>query len=303
VETIVVRLLKKKKSKRRPKKGRKGVARLSGGLRTSLRVVLACLCIGVIVVGGVLGTAKLERFVLGQPAFQTRPRITLLNVPEGLEETLKAVVDPVSQGSWADPALCERIATALSESGWVDKVQLVRRHGDGRVDVECAYRTPVALVQIGANYYAIDAHGVRLPGTYGYHPSLVMVQGVAERAPPAGALWNGGDVAAAVTIIELLHDEPFYDQVSGVLVGNYGGRMNREESHVQLATAPSGGRIMWGSAPGQEIEENSVTQKVALLRENFQKWGSIDAGRRHIDISVFPDRFVTRDVTSPDGHW
>jgi len=102
-------------------------------------------------------------------------------------------------------------------------------------------------------------------------------------------------------IVMLLYQEPFFDQISGILVDNYGGRRDKREPHVQLATAPEGGRIVWGSAPGEEIEENTVEQKLALLRENFRRWGRIDAGRWYIDISLFPDRFTTRGADLSDS--
>ena len=57
--------------------------------------------------------------------------------------------------------------------------------------------------------------------------------------------------------------------------------------------APSGSLIVWGSAPGLEIEENSMGRKIQILERNFLTTGHIDAGYDCIDISAYSDRFTT----------
>ena len=61
----------------------------------------------------------------------------------------------------------------------------------------------------------------------------------------------------------------------------------------QAARGGAGGRIIWGSAPGAEIEENTVAEKLELLRSNYRRFGRADAGRGVIDVSVHPDRIIT----------
>ena len=72
----------------------------------------------------------------------------------------------------------------------------------------------------------------------------------------------------------------------------YGGRRDPRACHIELMTDQAGGRIRWGSAPGSELEENGVQQKLALLRENFSKTGRVDARHAVIDVSTFPDRYT-----------
>ena len=149
------------------------------------------------------------------------------------------------------------------------------------------------MVQSRDGFVLIDDEGVRLPGRYPYSSSFALIQGVAGRPPAPGQRWETGDVAAGLSLWKLLSAEPFAEQITAVLVHNYGGRQRAEAAHIELATDQAGGRVIWGSAPGEEIEENSAAQKLAILRHNHRLHGRIDAGRPVIDISTFPDRFTT----------
>jgi hypothetical protein len=175
----------------------------------------------------------------------------------------------------------------------VQRVDQVLRLPDGRIEVRCRYRTPFALVQSGGGFVLVDGEGVRLPGQYPYSPSLPLVQGVAAPAPDQGQLWDAPDLAAGLKILTRLAGEPYADQVTAVLVHNHGGRRSPRSAHVELATDRAGGRIIWGSGPGEEIEENTAAQKMAILQRNYELHGRIDAGLPVIDISTFPDRFTT----------
>jgi len=258
------------------------------------RRVASCIGLVVVIAAAAWGATRLEAYVVAQDTYQSAPSITLVDVPEGLEESLLRLIRAVTDRAWVDPQLCRDVAEVLSLSPWVEEVRAVRRGPEGHLRVTCRYRTPAAMVQIGSEFYIVGADRVCLPGVYRYHPSLVVVQGVRGLAPDPGDVWAGDDLKAAIDLIQLLHREPFFEQITGVLVENYDGYLDRSKPHILLATAPGDGRIAWGSAPGKEIEESTVDQKLALLRENFRRWGRIDAGRRYIDVSVYPDRFTTR---------
>jgi hypothetical protein len=148
------------------------------------------------------------------------------------------------------------------------------------------------MVAHEGEFLLVDAEGVRMPGLYRYEPSWMLIQGVAHPAPQPGVRWPGDDLRAALAVQTLLSEEPFRSQITGVIVENAGGRLEARRSHVELATDRPGGRIRWGSAPGREIEENSVEQKLRLLRANFLHQGRADAGHPIIDISTLPDRFT-----------
>lgn len=259
--------------------------------------IVAAVVIGVLILtsSAVWGTRKLEAYVRARPEFQSPPRIVLTDVPDGLTDRIMDIVSSAAAGPWIDDAICQRIAEALSQSAWVERVNSVRRFADGRVAVSCEYRSATALVQSGGGFYLIDDRGVRLPGRYQYHPAFVVIQGVVAAVPAPGTAWPGADVRAALAILDRLRDEPFFDQIGGVLVENYGGRQDKRQAPIELVTTPPpAGRLIWGSAPGEEIEENTVEQKIRLLGEIYRQWGRIDAGHDIIDISTFPDRFAVR---------
>ena len=95
-------------------------------------------------------------------------------------------------------------------------------------------------------------------------------------------------------MISLLGAEPYAAQLTAVLVDNFRSPSRAGRCPIELATDRAGGRIRWGSAPGTELAENSVDEKLAILRENFRSTGRADAGHAVIDISLFPDRFTIR---------
>lgn len=290
----------KKRSKRRTGNGRKpkraGHPVWAARGRSIIRMAVV-LAIAATVAGAIWGTERLESYVRAQPEYQVPPKIVLTDVPPSLAEKVYKILAPFNLRPWSDPQLCRAIATALDDSAWIERVHWVRRFGDRRVLISCAYRMPAALVQVEHGFCLASDDAVRLPGRYGYHPSLVLIQGAGGHLPAPGESWQAGDVRAALDIIKLLHDEPYFNQITGVLVENYGGRLNKRLPQVVLATAPGSGRIVWGSAPGEEIEENTAAEKIGILRENYRRWGRIDAGRDSIDVSVFPDRFTTPSPT------
>lgn len=214
------------------------------------------------------------------------PQLTVLAHAE-LEDSLLSLLD----GPWTDDRLCRAMAQKLERVGWVASVRHVRRFNDGRFDVRCSYRIPVAMVQFGDEYFLVDDDGVRLPGIYRADASWQLIEGVASKPPDPGISWNATDIKAALRLLRSMRGEPFMHQVAAIDVSNFMGRSRPSEVHVVLHTTQEDGRILWGSAPGAEIEENSVKQKLTILRENYLRTGRADAGHPVIDISTFPDRF------------
>lgn len=241
--------------------------------------------------------ARLDAHVEGQLRQRIdRATVTFVDLPQTLTELaigdLQDSVSDLLGGDWIDDRVCRVMATRLASVAWVDKVGFVRRTGNGRFEISARYRLPVAMVQHEGGFLLIDRVGRRLPGGYNYDPAWKLIQGVDRRAPEPGERWGSDDVQAALAILAALEEEPFGDEITAVLVENVGGRVDPRRSHVQLATDRVGGRILWGSAPGLELEENTMEQKFAILRENHRRTGRADAHHPVIDISTFPDRFT-----------
>jgi len=254
--------------------------------------------LGIALVGTVvIGMSSLERHVLGNVADSAAPTIAFVDLPGQLvgladRNLHDSLAEILARRSWLDTRTCREMSDRLENVGWVAKVNHVRRTSDGRFEVSGQYRVPFAMVQHEAEFFLVDGRGVRLPGTYLYDPQWRLVQGKAAPPPLPGSQWEGDDLQAGLNVLRVLQSETFANQLTAVLVGNYDGRVDSKESHLELATDRAGGRIHWGSAPGRELAENSVEQKLAILRENYRRTGRADAGHPVIDISTSPDRFT-----------
>ena len=288
------------------KRGRKAKNRRPGywstmseeARRRVLHVGLKVVASGALVAAGVFTIGRIEAQVVGELRSLGFADSTLLivDVPEVLrgiaDTTLIDALTPVLGDDWLEAGLCERLANRAEAVGWVRRVQAVRRRPDGRFEVRCEYRLPMAMVQSRGGFHLVDRQGVRLPGEYSYDARWMCIHGVSAAPPRPGALWMGDDLQAGLDLIELVSRQEYGEQIEGVVVDNAQGRVDPRKSHLELATDRPGGRIRWGSAPGREIEENSVAQKLRILDANFRTTGRIDADHLVIDVSTLPDRFL-----------
>jgi len=260
------------------------------------RVWLSVLAASTLLAGSV-ALGKLETHV---DAILLRDRpdasVTLENLPAeiaGLAEAdIRNQLADFLDRNWTDNHLCRDMARRLGKSPWVRRVEHVRRTSAAVFQIRCDYRLPVAIVQQGSDFLLVDRFAVLLPGVYRYDPGWKLIQGVGAAAPGAGQGWAGADLSAALDILAAIEAEPFSDQITAVLVDNFDGRRDARASHIELATDQAGGRIRWGSAPGRELVENGVEQKLAILRENYHRTGRADAHHPVIDVATFPDRFT-----------
>jgi len=260
--------------------------RVGGGLTFLLFAALAVF----------LGVSRLDAHVRQELVDRASPTLSFTDLPApivGLAQSDldRALADLLLQ-DWTADQLCRDMAQRLTGVSWVAEVNHVRRHGDGQFAISCRYRVPFAMAQKGAEFFLVDREGVRLQGTYRYDPAWPLIQGASAAAPAPGKPWPGEDVQATLAIIKALANRPFRYQITAVLVDNFNGRRDPRHSHIELATDRAGGRIQWGSAPGRELEENTVEQKLAILEANYQQTGRVDAHHAVIDVSTFPDRFT-----------
>ncbi len=265
--------------------------------RRLLRAAACLLAVGAAVAGAGVGLSKLEAHVEAKLLDRfPRAAVVFMDLPDRMrplaESSLLESVTDLLEGNWLEPALCRQLAERIRDVAWVRALNAVRRTPDGRFEVSADYRVPAAMVQQQGVFTLVDQDGVRLPGRYRFDPRWPLLQGVRGPSPDVGRKWEGADVAAGLAVVEALAGEPFRTQITAVLLDNYSGRANPRASHVELATDRTGGRIRWGSAPGFEVEENTLEQKVAILRATFSQTGRVDAEYPVIDISTFPDRFI-----------
>ncbi len=196
-----------------------------------------------------------------------------------------------------DAGLAARLGEALADprTGWVKSVERVRIEPSGDVSVKCRFREPAAWVRIQQDCYLIDSHCVRLPGRYELADCaggpLLIIEGVSERPPDVGQVWNGEDLKSGLFLSAMLADKPFRHQVSGIILANHDGRLDRSRPHIELATDRPGSRIWWGRPPGDDFgTEITGTQKLMLLETLYRQWGRIDMNRSYVNIMTWPDR-------------
>ncbi len=272
------------------------------------KVVLNVAVLAGLAAAAVVGLPRLEMYVSGLPEYQHELEIRLVDPPAWLAANQHIVRDIVQRsGVHVDdtrltPGLARRVADELTTVGWVRRVHEVSVGNDDVVRICCDYREPIAWVSHGSFYYLVDAEGTRLPGRYSHgevtrDSGLLLVAGVASEPSDEGQAWEGDDLSAAIEMVVLLRDKPYYEQLTGVLVGNYGGRKDPRRAHIELAT-DRGSRIRWGRAPGEEIDEPTVEQKLAHLQGIWRDHDRIDMGKRWVDIQVWPDQ-----VLVPAGTW
>lgn len=247
--------------------------------------------------GVVVAATRTETYVRRELArTNTTPTLSFTNLPEPLESLalhdLTTSTADLLERDWTDDRICKDLAVRLAEVGWIAKVSTVRRMSQARFEVEAEYRVPVAMVSEQGGFGLVSADAVRLPGTHRFDPAWMIIQGVEQPAPEPGSHWAGNDLRAALDMVSLLAVEPYAAQLTAVLVDNFQSPRRAGRCPIELATDRAGGRIRWGSAPGTELAENSVDEKLAILRENFRSTGRVDAGYAVIDVSILPDRFT-----------
>lgn len=257
-------------------------------LAETLKLILLGTACGV----SVWGLNRHQQEQLRTSADQAPLSFVLPGVPSGMDELVLADLAEFRDIPWASEGLCGLVWAQLDRSPWVQTVERVSTAEPGVIVATCTYRQPIALVQQQEYFFMVDEYGIRLPGQYGYQPGWPLIQGVEQGLPQAGEVWPGEDIAAGLRLVNLLLSKPYREQVVAVLLHNYGGRRDPARCHVELVTDRNASRILWGSAPGEELEENTAAQKLSILFGNYREHGRIDAYHPTIDISVFPDRFI-----------
>ena len=79
-----------------------------------------------------------------------RPALTFVDVPPVVARLggadLASVVSDLLGRPWTDPRLCRAMGERLLGTGWITRLNFVRRTGDGRFEVSARYRMPMAMV-------------------------------------------------------------------------------------------------------------------------------------------------------------
>lgn len=245
----------------------------------------------IVVVGGVVG-ALIAVPALAARADRARPE-SLISVrfpdapmwmtPQDLAPLEETVRDQLT-GSPFDHDGLRVAADGLRASGWFAAISQVRRTSLDSVEVHAQWVEPTALVRDSEGDHLIDANGRLLPRSYraGAAPAFPRIDGVNTPRPAApGERYRGGEVAAALSLLDAIADRPWRMQVTAIDVSRY-----KREGSLSLRT----GRdtvIFWGRAPGEvTAAEVPTRQKLSYLQFLYDHYGRIDAvGEGTLDVT------------------
>jgi len=296
--------MSRKTSKQRS--GKNSGPQVAGSLRPLVPLICVCVLIG----AAVYGLERLKRHVYGLPAFQREVRLVLVDPPEWVvaeqwEPRILGSIPIPSPEEWLQSDLPRRVAERLEASGWVRRVRRVTRRMDGTIGITCDYRRPIAMLLTPKGYVPVDREGVRLPEIYSsVSPTSgwLRIVGVESPMPPVSKPFQGADARAGVALAALIFEQgdAFTYGISAIDVRNFRGRKDKRACHIKLYT-PDGTEIQWGSAIGEEVEENTPAQKLAQIAAILREGGP----RGRVDVSVYPTMTIVPTdmaaVESPAG--
>lgn len=292
---------KKPKSSRDPDTGPGDRADAPSLLHTLLQMTLAvCLLAGL-----VMGVMLMRRYVERTAVRADQPIHVLLKsrptwMSDFLAEQIIASVRPMP-GSPFDKKLLIEAHHRLASNPWVRQVRQVQRLYDqapgDTLEIDCDFRTPVALVAWGEGYWLVDAEGVKLPEQYNAQQvprivvapdqslSIRIIEGVQHGPPQAGQTWPGEDLLAGLGLVKLLYGVPWCQEVVKVNVANYAGRVEPRDAQLVLVTRYAT-EIRWGRPIDARdfFIEIPPAQKLDNLRRVYEQLGRIDGRRKWLDV-------------------
>ncbi len=247
-----------------------------------------------------------KRYVERDVVFPTAPpTVMLVNRPVWMSDLLATRIaraaEPVGAHSAFDHRMLVDAVDALRRNPWVKDVRQVRRAFDrapgDTLEVDCAWRAPVALIKWGDYYWLVDGDGVKLPEQFPAQqvPNVVIgqdqriniriIEGVACPPVEAGQRWPGEDLAAGLDLVKLLYGKPYAEEIGKVDVSNFAGRKDAREAQLALVTK-YGTRVKWGRPVNAKdfFVEVPPLRKLEYIEQVKRQFGRCDGGRPWIDI-------------------
>ncbi len=189
--------------------------------------------------------------------------------------------------------LARRIEEAFEFHPWIESVVKIERKLPRALVVEVKYRRPVAAVESsdvsGVALLPIDAHAIRLPeedlseAERRYLPRIAAVTG----RPLVGDRWDDPRVVGGAQLAVALSDIWQQLRLVEILGTAPSATSNTQAYSFELVTA-GGTRIVWGSAPGQELMrgESGFDQKRQRILDYAKQHGKLESidGPEKLDV-------------------
>lgn len=238
--------------------------------------------------------------VARQQQFQLKPEMIVLT-PEQPEW----IKDDVLQAVFSDQKLEEqyltdrKLATQLRDAFMlhpcIASVEKVSKRPDG-VDVNLVYRNPVAMVVVKLDnrtwLYPVDEQAVVLPPRQFTKEDVANYMRVNhDYVPPAGQIgddWGDDKVVDAAHVAGLLAKAPW--QSMGLYNIELVDNPETKETVVYLLKkATPGFRVLWGSLPGHEQEDEiAAPDKLRRLVEFFNANKRLDVSTEPMELDLRP---------------
>jgi hypothetical protein len=212
---------------------------------------------------------------------------------------------------WDDDMVVQMQAR-LSENPWVKSVNLIQRHYDGLVEINCELRKPVARIIHNGKSYCVGLDGILLPDAYVLN-HLVTIEGVDVFSPHVGHPITSRPMIAGLDILDVIlgmesgikREQRIWQQLRSINVNNYKGRINPSAPHFCLYTGGNT-EIRWGADvdSNRAFYEVDYANKVSTLyRHNivaFSEGQTLDR-YKYIDLRDFRKSGDSDPVRYPDS--
>lgn len=231
-------------------------------------------------------------------------KLELIDEPFWVSEELRAKIVNAAMPIQDDLILDENTARAIAENlttvAWLDEVKV--RVTNKAIQIEARYRKPLALIKASGKNYYIDDEFVLLDYVPINKLAIVEIKGARygrKTRLMAGSLYQSDDIAAAITLLELLNKmdaevspkKPLLYEIDSIDVSNYNGRKSLRQPHIVLYAKDST-EIQWGAEKGKwhlHLEARDE-EKLALLYNTYEVMGTLQLRSTHkgnfIDLRI-----------------
>jgi hypothetical protein len=284
--------LKSGTSKRKKTKQR---IRLVASLISSFKISLMVCVLG----GTAIGLLYLDRYRKETtPPMEGQVELELVDVPAWVNSELKQKALTAAKGDLEDLRIDENAAGLVQQNidrrfAWLDDVKVRTTHN--ALLIEGRWRKPMGLIKQGKRSFYVDAEQVVLDFVEMPGMPIVEITGLAaaRNIRPLGEVWEGDDLAAAITLLDRLErrdriettQKPLLSEINRLDVSNFDGRKNRKLPHIVLY-AKDDTKIMWGAKVGewQRYLESTDEQKIAKLYSYYKEYGTLSGGVKYINL-------------------
>ena len=181
--------------------------------------------------------------------------------------------------------LSRRIKEAFEFHPWVASVTRISRKLPGSLEIELAYRKPIAAVESsdpeGVMFLPIDERGVRLPEadlSEAERRYLPRISGITGR-PLVGDKWGDPRVLGGAKLALQLADVWQQLRLVEIIAAAQSSPRDEKQIYRYEIVTTGGTRILWGLVPGDESAtgESSFVEKRQRLLDYASQHGKLES--------------------------